>query len=253
MKMTNKMLRQRLNSETEFPPEVAPPVVAAPARRGVVGKTISSQKIDRVERARIAKQAFTELMANVKDAIKFGGSFLQADRTTFRPELCDMLISVMANTGCTTIEALQILGIHKQTSVTWEKYPEWVAAQVEGQIQAEAWWWRCGRVNLSNPYFNNTLYIYQTANRFHLRRQDPVRIEGAVDVNNKSETKILNVNVLRQLSDDQLKVLESIGSTILTVPENGAAPRLSIAGQTEVVPTKRKIKMTEVPVEEEVE
>jgi len=251
MKMTNQMLRRNLRSEDPLDEPLALPTPRQPAATTPTKSGVSGKKIPKEQRAQIAKEAYQQLMGKVKEAIRFTGSIIEVPaNSNFRPELCDMLIEIMANTGCTLTEALQTLGVHQQTSQTWtNNHPEWARAIAEGHLQAEAWWWRCGRMNLGNPYFNNTLYIYMTANRFHLRRQDPVRVEGSVNVNNQTETKILNVNVLRQLTDDQLKVLESISSTILTVPENGDAPRLG-NGMPQVKPAK-VVKPAD-PVEEEV-
>jgi transposase len=86
--------------------------------------------------------------------------------TKYRPEFCEVAISLMRN-GAAIVEVAYELNVAKSTIFDWIKiHPEFAAAIQEGKDFSEGWWCKEGRLNIHNKEFNSTLFYMNMKNRF---------------------------------------------------------------------------------------
>lgn len=128
--------------------------------------------------------------------------------SSYSPTLCGEMVGLMAQ-GMSMNEAIVRLGHTTNVLSSWsEKHPQFAKALEEGRALQQAWWEAIGRVNIFNPSFNSTLFIYITANCFGWRRTDA---QQTVNVNNSGTVNHRHVHLkvsLKGMSDEDLRVIE---------------------------------------------
>jgi hypothetical protein len=106
----------------------------------------------------------------------------------YMPDVFPTLVKTLLSTGRTKAEVAFELGICPSTIFDWtNKYPEFAEAINIGMELSRAWWDQVGRANLSNPYFNSTLYMMCRSNMHGWVRKDQVQTTFSGDVNVKTD------------------------------------------------------------------
>lgn len=104
------------------------------------------------------------------------------------------------------------LGVLRFVIIQWMgEYDEFKDAMLEGVHLSMAWWKRQGRKNIFNPYFNNSLYINQMANRF-LENKSKVVAENLID-EGFEQVQMNEVEDVSLLSDAELEAKLKEGGT----------------------------------------
>lgn len=86
--------------------------------------------------------------------------------TDYKPEYCDLALS-MGSEGCSVVELAVAIGVHRDTVYGWaETIPEFSDAFSRARDACQAWWERQGRVGLTTPGFNSSLWSKNMGCRF---------------------------------------------------------------------------------------
>ena len=128
----------------------------------------------------------------------------------------------MSLEGCSRVEIVAELGISLSTFDRWiVGHPEFADAVEKALLYSQAWWERAGRLNLSNPQFNSSLFLMNMTNRFGWTR----RIDGKME-STTTEVKRLEVSIteeqrteLVQRRTKVLQILQASGALQHLLPE----------------------------------
>lgn len=170
-----------------------------------VGKPIEIPRPTQAERVMAQTKAMQAVETNVFPAKRIGRP------SAYTPSIGPDLIECMSQ-GMGFYEGLAHLGFTVNQATKWlRQYPEFKEAYRAGRALQRAWWERVGRINIFNPNFNATMYIYLTANFFGWRRADPstkVEVENTGKITHDHRHVVLKVE-LGKLTDEQLRTIEA--------------------------------------------
>lgn len=114
--------------------------------------------------------------------------------------------------GASLVEACAMAGVPYDVMaerVKREPDANFTLAVKEGQRLAAAWWERQGRRNLTNPAWNNTLFIFQMANRFGYTRADGPGPVGATSGQSINQHYHYNAD-LSKLDTEELRTMRGL-------------------------------------------
>jgi DNA-binding XRE family transcriptional regulator len=131
--------------------------------------------------------------------------------------------------GHTRAELAIDLGILPQTIWDWEaRYSDFAAAIKVGKILQEAWWDCLGRRNLSNPYFNNVLYMMFRTNLHGWTRRVEGKLEAEVTRKTIEERRLYIETDLAQLPKEKLETIHRILTSLPDSEPDGSGAGFAV-------------------------
>lgn len=87
----------------------------------------------------------------------------------YDPAMHAVLLDLMRE-GASKIEVAAALGVNRRSLDHWvARHPAFAEVMAQGELLAEAWWERQGRINLANKAFNYVGWYMNMKNRFGWR------------------------------------------------------------------------------------